>query len=159
MSSDGLDRLDVPHRRLVAFHKTAAARDSAIRESLNLLSTFILFALVLSLNPLAASVEMLLLLIWRHIDHYSNPPAKEEAPAGTSVSPTAPAGTWGIGFFSPWKSTAKPATPLSKSTWATSAALPNQQQSWLAAKAFRRDIRGALQPVLSYLDSLQLVRV
>ena len=51
MSSDGLDRLDVPHRRLVAFHKTAAARDSAIRESLNLLSTFILFALVLAEPP------------------------------------------------------------------------------------------------------------
>ena len=42
MNSDGLDRLDVPHRRLVALHKTETARDAAIRESLNLLSTFIL---------------------------------------------------------------------------------------------------------------------
>jgi len=102
---------------------------------------------------------MLLLLVWRHIDYYSNPPVKEEPAAGTPVSPTPPKGTWGIGLFSPWKSTAKPAAPLSKSTWATPAVSHNQQQSWLAAQAFRRDIKGALKPVLDYLDNLQLVRV
>jgi hypothetical protein len=41
MNGDGLDTLDVPHRRLVAFHKTEAARDVAIREALNLLSMFL----------------------------------------------------------------------------------------------------------------------
>lgn len=64
-----------------------------------------------------------------------------------------------MGLFSPWKSTAKPATPLSRSTWTTSAASHNQQQSWLAAQAFRRDIRGVLEPALGYLDNLRLVRV
>jgi hypothetical protein len=105
-----------------------------------------------------ASVEMLLLLMWRHIDHYSNPPAKEEPATGTPVS-TPPKGTWSMGLFSPWKSTAKPATPLSRSTWGTSAVSHNQQQSWLAAQAFRRDIAGALKPVLSSLENLQLVRI
>jgi hypothetical protein len=101
---------------------------------------------------------MLLLLIWRHIDHYSNPPAKEEPAAGTPASSTPPKGAWG-GLFSPWKSTTKPAASLSKSTWQTPAGSHNQQQSWLAAQAFRRDIKGVLKPVLSYLDDLQLVRV
>jgi len=109
-----------------------------------------------SLNPLTVSVEMLLLLIWRHIDHYSNPPAKEEPAAGTPVSPTPPKGAWG-GLFSPWKSTANSAAPLSKGAWATSAGSHNQQQSWLAVQGFRRDIKGALKPVLDYLDGLQLV--
>ena len=158
MSNDSLDKLDVPHRRLVAFYKTGAAHEVAIRESLNLLSMFFFGLREFSLNPLAASVEMLLLLIWRHIDHYSNPPAKEEPVAGTPASSPLPKGAWG-GLFSPWKSTAKPAAPLSKSTWTNPAGSHNQQQPWLAAQAFRRDIKGALKPVLSYLDGLQLVCV
>ena len=111
-----------------------------------------------SLNPLAASVEMLLLLIWRHIDHYSHPPVKEESNVGTPVSSTPTKGAWG-GFFSPWKSTTKGAASPSKNAWETPAGSHNQQQSWLAAQAFRRDVKGALKPVLSYLDGLQLVRV
>ena len=64
-----------------------------------------------------------------------------------------------MGLLSAWKATVKPATALSKGTWAIPAASHNQQQSWLAAQAFRRDITGALKPVLSYLDNLQLVRI
>ena len=158
MNSDGLDRLDVPHRRLVAFQKTETARELAVSESLNLLSMFFFHCVGSSLNPLAASVEMLLLLIWRHIDHYSNPPVKEEPDVGTPVSSTPTKGAWG-GFFSPWKSTTKGAASPSKNAWETPAGSHNQQQSWLAAQAFRRDIKGALKPVLSYLDDLQLVRV
>ena len=99
---------------------------------------------------------MLLLLIWRHIDHYSNPPVKEEPAVGTPVSSTPSKGAWG-GLFSPWKSTAKRAASPSPNAWATPPGLHNQQQLWLASQAFRRDIKGALKPVLSYLDSLQLV--